>query len=255
MFDNIENLKVVSAFHKTSNQYAKIDCRKTFSFIIRVKGAMQYNFDDGEILTVNEGEMIFLPKGSCYEYKKVSAEDTVGTIINMEGDFSDVRPMCFSIKDFYDADSIMYHFADLWKFGNQSQRYQCLSLMYGLLSYISNIECLQYQDKKKLYVIEPAVKYLQKHLYDCDLKIDELYRMCGVSHTYFRKLFILRFGKSPKTYVMNKRFSYAKSIIDSGEFTTVKELSESVGYKDPLYFGKMFKNHYGMSPAKMNQSY
>ncbi|MBQ7032394.1 MAG: helix-turn-helix transcriptional regulator [Clostridia bacterium] len=213
---------------------------------------MQYFFEDRSIL-VNEGEMIFLPKGSRYTYKKVSEEDTVGTIINMDGDFGAVHPSRYSIKEFYDADYIMHHFADLWNFGSPSQKYQCLSLVYSLFSYVSNLESLQYEDKKKFNMIEPAVSYLQHHIYDCDLKMNTLHRLCGISNTYFRKIFIARFGTSPKNYIVGKRFSYAKSIIDSGSFNTVKELALMVGYKDPLYFGKVFKQHFGTSPSAMNR--
>ncbi len=252
MFADMENLKILSVLHKTSKPFAKVESRKASAFSIRVCGAIKYSFDDREIV-VNEGEMIFLPKGSCYEYKKVSEEDTVGTIINIEGEFGEIRPFVWSVKDFYDIDYIMYHMADMWKFGSQSQRYQCLSLLYGLLSYISNADELQYLGKKKFSVIEPAVSYLQKHIYDCELQIDKLHLLCGVSHTYFRKIFIARFGTCPKNYVVSKRLSYAKTIIDSGEFNTVKELAQMAGYKDPLYFGKAFKKHYGVSPVNMTR--
>lgn len=252
MLENIENLKVLSVLHRKCKPYGLVESKKVHSFSIRVCGSVQYSFEDKTIL-VSEGEMIFLPKGSRYEYKKISEEDSIGTVINLDGDFGDTSPSCYSIKDFYDSDYIMYHIADLWKFGSQSQKYQCLSLVYGLLAYVSNLDSLQYQDKKRLNLIEPAVNYLQHHIYDCDLKIDELHQLCGISHTYFRKIFVAKFGTSPKNYVVNKRISYAKSIIDSGEFSTVKELALLVGYKDPLYFGKVFKQHYGNSPVSMNQ--
>ena len=77
--------------------------------------------------------------------------------------------------------------------------------------------------------------------------------MCGVSDTYFRKIFIAKFGTSPKNYIIEERVLHAKSIIDSGDFTTVKELALAVGYKDALYFGKIFKKHFGMSPIEMNK--
>ena len=250
MFANIENLKIISVLHRTSKPFGKVESRKANSFSIRVSGSIKYTFADKE-LVVNEGEMIFLPKGSCYEYKKESDHDIVGTVINMEGDFGDMGPAVYNIKDFFDIDYIMYHLADMWKFGNQSQRYQCLSLLYGLLSYITNHDMLEYHDKKKFGVIEPAVSYLQKHIYDCELQIDELHLICGISHTYFRKIFIARFGTTPKDYVVSKRLSYARSIIDSGEFTSVKELAQMTGYKDPLYFGQAFKKHYGVSPVNM----
>lgn len=252
MLDNIENLKIISVLHKKSLTYSKVESRKAHGFSLRVRGSMKYIFENKTIV-VNEGEMIFLPKGSRYEYEKVSEEDCIGTIINLEGDFGDMSPSWYSIKDFYDSEYMMHHFADLWKFGNQSQKYQCLSLVYSLLAYVSNQDSLQYQDKMRFDLIDPAVIYLQHHIYDYNLKIDELHQLCGISHTYFRKIFFAKFGTSPKEYVINKRLSYAKSIIDSGEFSSVKELALLVGYKDPLYFGKVFKQHYGTSPIHMNQ--
>lgn len=252
MFENIENLKILSVIHKSSNPYGSVESRRVNSFNIRVSGCMKYVFEDKEIL-VNEGEMIFLPQGSCYKTEKVSDGDSVVTIINIEGDFGETKPSCFSIKDFYAVDYIMYNLADVWKIGEQSQKYQCLSLLYSLLAYISALDSLEYHKKKKFHVIEPAVSYLQRHIYDCDLKMDELHRLCDVSDAYFRKIFFARFGVSPKNYVISKRLSYARSIIDSGEFSTVKELALLVGYKDPLYFGKVFKQHYGASPININQ--
>jgi len=252
MLDNIENLKIISVFHKKINPHGKIESRNYHTFIIRVSGCVQYTFDDKTMLSL-PGEMIYLPKGSKYDYKKLSEELPVATIINLDGDFGQAQACRYSIKDFHDADNIIYHLADMWKFGSQSQKYKCLSLLYDLLAYISNLDSLEYGDKKKFHVIEPAVSYLQRHIYNCDLKIDTLHRLCGISNTYFRKLFIARFGTSPKNYVINKRTSYAKSIIDSGELVTVKELALTVGYKDPLYFGKVFKRHYGTSPIDMNR--
>jgi len=252
MLNNIENLKIICVLHHMTKPYGKVESRKANTFIIRVRGSMQYFFED-RTLTLNQGEMIFLPKGCSYEYKKVSEGDAIATIINMEGDFGDMGVSCYSIKDFYNAEYIMHNFADLWKFGSQSQKYECFALLYSLIAYVSNLEELKYQDKKKQSVIEPALAYLQRHIYDSDLKIDELHHLCGVSDTYFRKIFIARFGTSPKNYVLGKRISYAKSIIDSGEFSTVRELALMVGYKDPLYFGKVFKQHYGASPVDMNR--
>ena len=69
MFGNIENLKIISVLHRTSKPFGKVESRKANSFSIRVSGSIKYSFEGKELL-VNEGEMIFLPKGSRYEYKK-----------------------------------------------------------------------------------------------------------------------------------------------------------------------------------------
>ncbi|MBQ3181183.1 MAG: helix-turn-helix transcriptional regulator [Clostridia bacterium] len=253
MFENVENLKIKSVLNNVPERtHGRINKRKSHSFIIRVKGSREYCFEDRTILQ-NEGEMIFLPKGCVYDYKNATDEEVFGIVINMEGDFGDVEPKVYSLKDFYEANYLMHHLADLWKLGDQTEKYKCMSLLYDLLSYVSNLENLLYKDKKRFFVIEPAVNYLKKHLYDCSLKIDELHKLCGISSTYFRKIFIAKFGTSPKNYITEKRVLQAKSIIDSGDFCTVKELALSVGYKDPLYFSKVFKKHYGISPTSMNK--
>ncbi len=129
-----------------------------------------------------------------------------------------------------------------------------MAYVYDLLSFMSKMDTLKYPEKKKFAVIEPAVEHLKKHIYDTGLSIDDLHKLCGVSNTYFRKIFIMKFGMSPKNYVIDKRMVYAKSIVDSGEFQSVKQLSLTVGYSDPLYFSKVFKKHFGVSPISMKNA-
>lgn len=252
MFENIENIKIISSLHKTSNSFGSVESRKANGFIIRTKGRICYEFPN-KSFELGAGEMMFIPKGSRYIYKIISDVESECTIINMDGDFGDARPCPFSIENFYDAEYMMNHFPDLWNFGTNVQKLQCYSLLYSLISFVANSEVQKYEVKKKYDIIEPAVSYLKRNIYNCGLKIDGLHEFCGISDTYFRKIFISKFGMSPKNYVISKRVSYAKSMIDSGEFTTVKELSSLVGYNDALYFGKVFKKHYGITPTEMNR--
>ena len=60
MFDYMENLKIVSSFHKSSKPFRKIENRQTHGFIIKIDGSEEYDFGDKR-LTLREGEMIFLP--------------------------------------------------------------------------------------------------------------------------------------------------------------------------------------------------
>lgn len=248
MFDNIENLKIISSLHKTSKPYSKIERRKTNTLIIRVDGSAVYNFYN-KTLTVNQGEMIFLPKGTSYEYKVISPTPSSYTSVNFEGDFVNPVPAVYSLENFYEAEYMSSHFTDLWNLGTQAEKYTCISMFYSLLSYISNIENSRGPEKKKFEIIEPAVKYLKGHIYDCTLKIDKLHRLCGISDTYFRQIFSSKFGSTPRKYVMSKRLFRAKSIIESGDFNTIGEVAQSVGFADPLYFSKVFKKMYGSAPS------
>ena len=252
MFDNIENLKVTSAIRGESRKKRRIENRPSHSFIFRVCGSISYDFGE-KCYNVNAGEMVFLPKGSTYNYATSEQEKSEYMIINFEGDFKDVHPQVYSLENFHNADYIISHFVDLWKFGSQADRYECISLFYSLLSYLSLLENLSFQSGENFTLIEPAVSYLKEHIYDCSLKTDKLHRLCGISDTYFRKIFVSRFRTTPQNYITTKRISYAKSLIDNGDFDSLKEVALLSGYSDPLYFSKVFKKFYGVSPSRINE--
>ncbi len=246
-------IKTISAISKVSPRSSKTTSRKKHSFNIRVSGSMQYDFDGKKIL-VNEGEMIFLPKGASYTFEVKSEGDSKCTIITMDADFKEnSEPMVYPLKDLHCAEYIMHHFSDSWNFGSTADKYKCISYLYELLAYTENYNNLKYMEKRKFQIIDPALDYLKTHIYDISLKSDELADLCGISNTYFRKIFASRFKTSPKNYIIEKRLARAKAIIDSGEFHSVSELALSVGYDDPLYFGKVFKKHFGLPPATMNK--
>lgn len=252
MFEDVENIKIRTIMHTTARTHGHSARRKVNSFSIRLYGTRIYHIDN-KVYTVNKGEMIFLPKDIAYSFNDEAEEPSKGLVISFDNDFYDAVPSVYSLDDFYEADYLENHLVDLWRLGDSSEKYKCMSLVYSLISYVAYIENGRYPDKKKFKIIDPAVKYLKKHIYDSSLKTDELHELCGVSDTYFRKIFITKFGTSPKNYIIERRVLHAKTIIDSGDFTTVKDLAQAVGYKDPLYFGKIFKKHFGMSPIEMNK--
>ena len=250
MFDFLEDVKITSSFHMQSKPYGKIQSRKTHGFIFKVSGAVDYNFGDKRF-SLKAGEVIFLPEGASYEYSEV--EGGLYTSINFCATVENPEPAVYHLSDFYDADFLLESFADLWRFGGICERFQCLAVFYSFLSYLSRVEHQGERAKNRQHVIEPAIEYLKAHLYDANLKIDKLHRICRISDTYFRKIFLSRFGLSPKEYVVNQRISHAMSIIESGDFESINEVAELVGYSDPLYFSKAFKKMYGVSPSSVNQ--
>ena len=65
--------------------------------------------------------------------------------------------------------------------------------------------------------------------------------------------FTQKHGIAPKEYMLEKRIALAKKLLRETE-TSVMEISNSVGYVDPLYFSRIFKKKEGLSPqAYRNQ--
>jgi AraC-like DNA-binding protein len=97
--------------------------------------------------------------------------------------------------------------------------------------------------------IDAAMDFLKLHIFDSDLKISSLHTLCGMSAPTFRRIFISKFGVTPKKYVTNQRLLQAKTILECGEYKSIAEVARLVGYDDPLYFSKHFKEFYGTSPS------
>ena len=252
MLGYIDNVKIISSFQNRSKPYGKIQSRATHGFLLKIKGFAEY-FIDGKSVRVNEGELIFLPKGASYEYVTSQGEDNLYTSVNFEADIENPEVMVYSLADFKSANYMLRGFSEMWKFGTEADKYKCLSDFYDLLSYISRLEHQNRDARGNYDRIASAIDYLKNHIYDTNFKVDKLHRLCGISDTYFRKIFISIFAITPQQYVLKERITHARLIIESGDYDSIKSVAESVGYGDPLYFSKAFRKYYGFSPTDIAQ--
>ena len=248
MISYTEDVKIISSFHKKSKTYGKIESRASHGFIFRNEGSAEYFFD-GKCYKVDKRHAIFLPEGAKYEYRTDGNIESLYTSINFKASFTKASVAVYPIEDFYGSNYISQSFTELFKFGTESDKFKCLSIFYDFLSYVLRLDNLSSSEKNKYDSIEPAVNYLKKHIFDCSLKVNKLNDLCGFSDTYFRSLFKSRFGVSPREYVLRERITQAKSILESGDFDSIKEVSALVGYNDALYFSKAFKKFYGFPPS------
>ena len=226
-----------------------VSCRKSSSFILRITGRVRYTFPETSI-EVPSGNIIFLPEGSSYDFVSLTESPCEYISVRFTADITNAATSVYPFDGFQDAETFINNMVDLWRFGDNGDRYKCYSVFYNLLVYIEGLEKQTYIDKKKNNVILPGISYLKEHIYDCDLKTDILHRLCGISGTYFRRIFQANYMMSPQEYILGKRLSHAKAIIDSGDFDSISKIAASVGYNDALYFSRAFKKKYGVSPSQ-----
>lgn len=250
MIGHIENPRIVSSFQNKSKLNGKIESRKSHGFILKIKGSTEYIID-GKRYRVGAGDMIFLPEGLAYEYTTSEVGGNLYTSINFTADIDSPAVTVYSMENFYKVGFIADSFSELWRFGSEADRYSCLSVFYDMLSYITNSETAS-GARKKHGLIEPALKYMREHIHDVSFRVDKLHTLCGISDTYFRNIFKSRFGMSPKGYVTAERVSHARSIIESGDYSSIREVAESVGFADALYFSKAFKRIFGICPSEID---
>ena len=251
MFDYTDDVRIVSSFKRSHKPCGKTNGRLTHGFIFIIKGDAQYQFAD-ETFTVREGEFIFLPKGSAFSYA-IAPGESFYTSINFHATLGTPRARVYSADICPNAHYIIQNFTEFWNFGTVCEKHQCNAMLYDLLSCVSRFEHFGSEDNRKMALIAPAIEYMKYHVYDSNLKINKLHRLCGISDTYFRKIFQRKFNMTPQQYVSAQRIAHARAIIESGDYESLREISEAVGYTDALYFSKAFKKVYGFAPSDFSK--
>jgi AraC-like DNA-binding protein len=92
-----------------------------------------------------------------------------------------------------------------------------------------------------------AVNYFHEH-YSEPISIGDYAQSLGLSVSWFTRSFREYTGSSPAQYLISLRISAAQSLLETSDHN-VSEISELVGYDNPLYFSRLFHKQTGMSPS------
>lgn len=96
--------------------------------------------------------------------------------------------------------------------------------------------------------IERAVAYFNEN-YNTKISIDDYAESLHISTNWFIHNFKQYAGMSPAQYILSLRMVNAQSLLERTTYN-IKEISEIVGYENPLYFSRVFKKEIGKSPAQ-----
>jgi len=247
VFESIENIRLLD-FTESETKNITITDRKSHMFIFRTGGDGIFDFGNKRTDSP-KGSLIFIPKGSSYKFTITSDEPCSSVRISFLADIENPTPEKYILKGFADINKITSGSVAMWKTHAPASKHKCLSLFHNLISFLINAEQADYFDSRKYNLIKPAVKHLDAHLFESDFSIDTLPDLCGISPSYFRRIFYANFKTNPGKYIEEKRLNQANAIIESGDFDTIYEVAKKVGYNDPLYFGKVFKKKFGISPS------
>ena len=245
MLQNIENLNLTGVLRGTSALHRAYPPRPSHGLIFKRSGESEYRFP-GKTIRLCQGNVLLIPQGTPFVVTQLSAGNSCYIALNFSADISGICPTIFHPK--WNHAKVFAMLDHCCALDPATDQYQLLSSFYLLLAGLtqplpSNSPICEKD------CIAPAVEYLQQHLFDADLSVGMLHTLCDISDTYFRKRFICKFGTSPKKYILEKRLSQAKAILDNREHTTVSEVAFSVGFEDPLYFSKVFRLRYGYPPS------
>lgn len=220
---------------------------------------------------IRGGENVIHPiiKGDVLEWKNIY-EHNVGLIIFIPANYLED----FSLKLHHNSSRFKEGF--LTSSDNRMQLLQNqlleLSQQPSLLSQLkiqSNlIEIITHQidglmvENENQHVLALKSHYdkimLAKKIIDADVSknftITELAKAVGTNEQYLKKYFKEYFGKTVSNYITERKMTYAKELIITGEYRVV-DVARMTGYKHSTHFTTAFKKYFGFIPNSLRYSF
>ena len=103
------------------------------------------------------------------------------------------------------------------------------------------------------FYIHEAIAFIEQNFQN-DISVEDIAEVCGLNRSYFGKIFKETLGRSPQEFLMNYRMVKATELLKLTQLS-ISEISNAVGYANPLHFSRAFKNVYGESPRIWRQNH
>ena len=216
-------------------------CRRFHGFIIKLRGATEYCAGENRWL-LEAGQILFVPQGSSYQIRQV--EPGYSYVVNFTcpvGQDMGKLPLPPGMDITQAAEKLLRSY-------QKGSIYGALGCLYSILEKTETAN--RYVSPREKQLLEPVIAYLQAHLTEPDLDVGGLSELAGVSQVYLRRIFKKQQGVSPAGYVIRQRLQLAQQLLLSGQQLTVAQVAAMAGFRDPLYFSRLFKQQLGLSPTE-----
>ena len=167
------------------------------------------------------------------------------------------------INDIYTFDNL-YQFPVIIPEPFKSQLNQIFDRLFSTdnafdeyVSYYEIVQLLSLMAEEKVHqtpsFLADAITYIKKNFKE-KITIEDIAAKINISTPYLFATFKKYIGISPISYLNQYRLSVAaEQLLDTNQ--NISEISLNVGIYDPMYFNKMFKKQYQMSPSKYREIY
>jgi len=108
----------------------------------------------------------------------------------------------------------------------------------------SNIEISSLDEK----LIKRAIEVVEQNIMEPEFSIEALSHELGMSRVYLYKKLVSLTGKSPLDFVKTIRLQQAAQLLEKSDLN-ISEVAYRVGFNNPKYFAKCFKEEYKVLPS------
>ena len=222
--------------------------RPNHGIVLTVGGRTSYLYEGGRTVIAGAGDLVYLPKGESYTVR----QEEIGGCYAINFDLSEpVTFPPFTVRAKHAA-GFQERFAaaeQFWRTKAPGYEMLCKAELYRILAAMRQERETGYVSRSALERLHPALEQIHRQYTEKPLSVPELASACGMSETYFRRLFLRGYGVSPVEYIRELKIARAKELLASGMYS-VGEVAGLSGFQDECYFSREFRKAVGISPGK-----
>ncbi len=245
----LENIVVteindVYSVYATKGRHIKVNNRQTYGLSFCVSGKITYNLN-GKKHIENPNTAVILPINKTY------------ALYNNEG--GEFPLINFSCKEHLTDEIIsipldntseyLKDYERLKKcFLLPSQRLKCIGIFYNILNRLNR------ENSNASPLIKPITGFILEHFRNSELNNTQIAESVNISEVYLRRIFLDKYGTTPKQYILELRTDYAKKLLISTNIS-ITDLSAECGFASVYHFCRTFKEKTGLTPSKYRSKY
>jgi len=221
----------------------------TWEFIYCTTGGGQLSYEGGE-LPYQAGDLVMIPPQVYHRNESESGFTNIH--INMREPTLTLKKPTVVHDDsnhfLLDAMSAIFYQFSL---APGKQTVLLAAYAFVLLSLVE--ACLDAPRRNP--IAEEIAAYIVRNYPDESLELDQYLRAMPFNYDYLRKLFKSEIGVTPHQFLSDTRLRAAAERLERSDQggANISEISHLCGFREPLYFSKVFRKKYGMSPTQYQE--
>lgn len=234
-----------------SHKYGPYNQDRYLIYFIK-EGEAEVFFRNGSSINISEGFFVNFPnsyttyrckEGSAWSIKWIMASgNAIGKYLSLLG-ITEEKPYV-PLTESHKTEQIFDEMYEYFDKNSISDKIYCISLIHKLFSALSyDMNSI----KKYSNYIQSAIKMIEENFNNPEFNVTSLSKMLSLHHNYFSLLFKKETGITPIKAITDYRLKNARKMLGFTDML-IKEIAISSGFSDELYFSRIFKKHFGVSP-------
>lgn len=230
--------------------------RVYYGLVLIIDGARDYCFTgcfDDRVIRAEPGNLLWLPKHSCYRLDDITPCKSISFNFELVEEL-ECEPFLYPAGAQLDSYIELFQTAYLvWSNDLRGTDARLHSLLYQIIYLMQSHYRPDYVSPRVAEWVNHAVDCINRNYMDPALSVSGLAKECGVSDSYFRRIFERMNRLSPVKYIQRVRTRRAIELLETDSLT-IREIASLVGYENDYYFSRVFKSQTGFSPTQYNKS-